>query len=224
MEYRGKYKSGKLFAKRFVRIKTTNDRHPFARRIVKSNQSYAFAVASDVSSSMFNGGANTIERPGCYATSSLYMVGEALRYASIPRALIIFGDKPVVIAPMGKLQIRWEQIINKDSIRKADDGGTNIAKAINACTKELRNIKAERKIIIVLTDGSSCLEDMKEAHKKAIEEGIECLGITIGNRNNSYMEETFSEKKNTQIKDTKDTKLIGKAFIDILKKSITKSI
>ena len=225
MEFGGRYRSGKLLAKRFVRIKALKDRNPFARRITKSNKSYAFAIASDVSGSMFGNAYKETSR-GSYALSSMHMVGEALRIAGVPRAMIIFGDNAKTVAPMGKTQIRWEQLINKQSINSADTGGTRINEAIIACTKELSKIKAERKIMIVLTDGQSDLENMQEAQKKAVKEGIECLGIEIGSYKDctTYMDKTFSPKKVTKVEDTRNTSLIGKAFIDILKHSITKSI
>lgn len=220
MEFGGRYRTGKLLAKRFVRIKVLKDRHPFARRIVKSNQSYAFAIASDVSGSMFNcGGGND---SASYALSSMHMVGEALRYAAIPRAMIIFGRRAITVAPMAKTQIRWETLANEKSIGAASQNDTDIAAAIDSCTHELNKIRAERKIMIILTDGSSDRYYMETAHKKAIDSNIECLGITIG-RGSYEMDEVFSEEKNIVIKDTYNSELIGKAFIDILKASIKKS-
>lgn len=222
MEFGGRYRSGKLLAKRFIRIAVLKDRHPFARRIVKSNQSYAFALASDVSGSMFSSGGNV--NAGSYALSSMFMVGEALRYAAIPRAMIIFGARARAVALMGKGQIRWQQIAAESELQKAGNSSTYIDKAIDACTKELSKIRAERKIMIVLTDGSSDLYEMQEAHKRATAANIECLGITIGAGRRNYMDETFSKEKNTNIEETSDTKLIGKAFIDILKASVKKSL
>lgn len=222
MEFGGRYRTGKLLSKRFVRVKVIKDRKPFARRIVKSNQSYAFAIASDVSGSMFN--SRQTADPGSYALSSMHMVGEALRLANIPRSMIIFGMNTQTVAPMGKSQITWSQLSNSQSVSNTDTGGTEICKAIDECAKQLSKVRAERKIMIVLTDGQSDLSDMQEAHKKATNAGIECLGITIGSRNEArYMNETFSKEKNTQIQDTRNTKLIGQAFIDILKSSIKAS-
>lgn len=225
MEYGGRYRTGKLLAKRFVRIKVLKDRNPFTRRIIKSNQSYAFAIASDISGSMFPGGSNATKNPGSYALTSMHMVGEALRYAAIPRSLIIFGENANIVAPMNKLQATWEQIANRDALNIAETGSTDIAKAIDACTQELNKVRAERKIMIVLTDGESDLNDMQEAHKKAKEANIECLGITIGHQGgNSLMDRTFSPEKNKKIDNINNTSLIGKAFIDILKASVTKSL
>jgi predicted metal-dependent peptidase len=222
MEFGGRYRSGKLMAKRFVRVKVLKDRNPFARRIVKSNQSYAFAIASDISGSMFDASVPR-ETFGSYALSSMLMVGEALRIAGIPRSMTIFGYRTNTVAPMGKKQITFEQLGNDKAIRKAGQGGTEVDKAMYACIKELELVKAERKIMIILTDGSSYLPEMKEAHKKAIEAGIEPLGITIGQYGSSNMEETFGKNKNRIIEDTRNKKLIGQAFIDILKESVKAS-
>ena len=225
MEFGGRYRTGKLLAKRFVRIRVLKDRQPFAKRIIKSNKSYAFAIASDISGSMFsNYYSDTPSKDSAsYALSSMYMVGEALRQANIPRNLILFAYEATTVAKMGKTQISWNQISNEKNIDKVDIGGTDISKAIVECTKELNKIRAERKIMIILTDGNSNIQDMKEAHKEATKKGIECLGITINRYNSNSIDQVFSQKKNIVIKDTKNTKLIGKAFIDILKTSITKS-
>ena len=220
MEYGGRFRTGKLKAKRMVRIKALKDRRPFSRRIIKSNQSYAFAVASDISGSMFGHGSKI--NPGDYALSSLHMVAEALRYAGIPRSMIVFGDEAKVASPMGKNAIKWEQLVDLNLLRRAQSSGTDISKAINIAAQELNKTKAERKIMIILTDGQSDLPEMRKQHKIATEAGIECLGITIGGDGYGYMNEVF-KKNNRQIEDTRNISLIGKAFIDILKSSITKS-
>ena len=221
MEFGGRYRTGKLLPKRFVRVVANKDRNPFARRIVKSNQSYAFAIASDVSGSMFNG--RKTENQASYALTSMHMVAEALRIAGVPRSMIVFGQNATVASPMNKLQIPWSEISSDKTIRRAGQNSTYIDKAMNTCTEQLERIKAERKIMIILTDGQSDITSMKEAHKKATNAGIECLGITIGTEYDSMdMNKVFGEKKNTNITDTNKTSLIGKAFIDILKRSITK--
>ena len=219
MEFGGRYRTGKIKTRRLIRIKINKDRRPFSKRIIKSNQSYAFAIASDVSGSMGSSKYSSLN----YALTSMHMVGEALHYAKIPRALIIFGNNENVVAPMGRKKIDWNQISNTKELEKADRKNTKIDEAINACTKELSQIRAERKIMIVLTDGSSDLKNMQEAHKKATKAEIECLGITIGKDTRNYMDKTFSEEKNIVIEDIKDTKQIGEAFLSILKKTITKS-
>ena len=222
MEFAGRFRTGKLLARRLSRIKILKDRNPFARRIVKSNQSYAFAIASDVSGSMFES-AVSAKTNGSYALSSMYMVGEALRLAGIPRSMTIFGYRVNTVSPMGKNPITFEQLGNDKDIRKAHQGGTEIGLAMEECIKQLANVKAERKIMIILTDGQSDLYAMKEAHREAIKMGIEPLGITIGHYGASEMEETFGKGKNRIITDTTNKQLIGAAFIDILKESVKKS-
>jgi len=219
MEFAGRYRTGKLIAKRFVRVRALKDRRPFARRIVKSNQSYAFAIASDVSGSMFNSGISA----GDYALSSMFMVAEALRIAGVPRSLIVFGEVARTVAPMGKNAISWDTIADANSIKRASPGGTEIGKAIDACRIELKKTRAERKLLIILTDGSSDLYEIQEAHKRAVASGIECLGITIGGCAGNYIDQTFSKEKNRNLEDTSDNSLIGQAFIDILKASISTS-
>jgi predicted metal-dependent peptidase len=222
MEFGGRFRSGKLLAKRLIRTKILKDRKPFAHRIVKSNQSYAFAIAADVSGSMFDD-PEPRETFGSYALSSMLMVGEALRLAGIPRSMTIFGYHANVVAPMGKLPITFEQLGSEKAVKKAGPGGTEIDKAIDACVRELSQVRAERKIMIILTDGSSYMPDMKEAHKRALEAGIEPLGITIGRYDGKTMNDVFGKEKNIIIEDVKNKKLIGKAFIDILKESVKKS-
>ncbi len=220
MEFGGRYRTGKLQARRMVRVKALKDRRPFARRIIKSNQSYAFAVACDVSGSMFGCGGDI--PPGDYALSSMHMVGEALRAAGVPRAMLVFGREARVAAPMGKAAIRWDQLNDENLIKRARPGGTEIDKAIKAGAAELGKTRAERKILIVLTDGQSDLPEMQRAHKAATDAGVECLGITIGGHAGCHMDETF-RKNNRNLPDTRDSGEIGKAFIEILQSSITTS-
>jgi hypothetical protein len=220
MEFAGRYRSGKLMPKRFVRVRVLKDRRPFARRIVKSNQSYAFAVAADVSGSMWGGGDSC---PGNYALSSMFMVSEALRMAGVPRSMIIFGEQANVVSPMGKSLIEFSTIANENSIKKTHPGSTRIDAAIDACRVELEKVRAERKIAIILTDGSSDLFDMQQAYQRAVNSGIEPLGITLGGSEGNYMDRTFSKEKNRNLKDTGNHAQIGTAFIDILKTSITTS-
>ena len=222
MEFGGRYRSGKLLTKRFVRVKAMKDRKPFARRIVKSNQSYAFAIASDVSGSMFDD-YDPKQTFGSYALSSMFMVGEALRLAGIPRSMTIFGHKANIVSPMGKKQITFEELGNEKAMRKALPGGTDIGKAIDACREELEKTRAERKIMIILTDGSSDQQEMMEAHKRATQAGIEPLGITIGKYGSWAMESTFAKGKNKIIENTNNKMQIGQAFIDILKESVKQS-
>lgn len=220
MEFGGRYRTGKLMTRRLIKVKTTKDRRPFGRRIVKSNQSYAFAIASDVSGSMFHSYSNRADN-GDYALTSMQMVGEALRKANVPRAMVVFGGNARVVAPMSKLSIRWDQMADHNVITRANQNNTNIDKAIDACTKELGKIRAERKIMIILTDGESDRYEMMQAHKRATEAGIECLGISLGN--GYVMDAVFGKDKNRTIEDTRDSAQIGKTFIDILQQSIKDS-
>jgi predicted metal-dependent peptidase len=222
MEFAGRYRSGKLIARRFIRTKILRDRKPFARRIVKSNQSYAFAVASDVSGSMFNGIPKN--NNASYALSSMQMVGEALRIAGVQRTMMIFGKNAVIVGKMGKNQIRWDNMIQDKAFWHADDNGTKIDIAMKKCREELSKVRAERKIMIILTDGESDWQDMKEEYRKSVNQEIECLAIEITSRRDSELAEVFPSDKIINIEDSKNHQAIGKAFIDILKKSITKSI
>lgn len=227
MEFGGRYRTGKLKTKRIVKIVAQKDRNPFSRRIVKSNQSYAFSVVIDVSGSMFNDYTAPGEYDkGSYALSSMYMLGEALKKASIQRSLIIFGEIAVKINDMNKKEVRWEEICDQKKHDQAEYGGTDIAQGMAKGILELEKTRAERKILIVLTDGSSHKPDMERVHEIGKKAGIEQLGITISQNDLpiEIMNEVFGEEKNTIIKDVQDTKLIGKAFIDILKRSVKKSV
>ena len=218
MEFGGRYRTGKLVAKRFVRIKTIKDRKPFARRIIKSNQSYAFLITSDVSGSMLCG-QGVKNYPASHALSSLYMVGEALRIAKTSRTLMIFADDAIKIAPPGKKEIKWEEI--KDRKKREDTGGgTSIHTAILAGVKILEKEQAERKILILLTDGESSMEEMKKAYKKAIDNNIEPIAIEITTRKNTELQKVFPPEKRIIIDGVKNTHKIGDAFIKILESTI----
>ena len=83
--------------------------------------------------------------------------------------------------------------------------------------------RAERKLAIILTDGSSDLWEMQQAQQRAVKANVECLGITIGGSEGNYMDRTFSKEKNRNLEDAGNHAQIGTAFIDILKTSITTS-
>lgn len=219
MEFEGRYRTGKLKTRRIIRIKTTKDRKPFSRKIKKSNQSYAFAIACDISGSMWNN-YHTIQE-GDYALSSLIMTAEALKISNTPRSLIIFATNAVKINPINKNHIRWPDIITSKNFNKANTGNTNIDKAINACTEELKKTKAERKIMIILTDGQSDKREAKEAYQEAKKNEIECIGITLGN--NTMLNEIMTDKRSINIENIENKSKIGQAFIKILKETITKS-
>ncbi len=87
--------------------------------------------------------------------------------------------------------------------------------------KQLEEVRAERKIMIILTDGSSDTHSMNKAFAEATKKGIEPIGITIGG-NDGIMKAVFG-KNNIAIDNTGDSEEIAKAFIDILKSTIKKS-
>lgn len=229
MEFGGRFRTGKLMTKRLVKTRTIKDRRPFGRRVIKSNQSYAFAIAADVSGSMFNtkyqkpDGSKDPE-PVDYALSSMMMVGEALRKAGIPKAFVVFGGKAKVAQTMTRLAVTWSQIADQKTLDAADNSHTRINLAVDACTFELNKVKAERKIMVILTDGSSDIGALRDAYKRAKQAGIECIGITIGAyHTHGILNQVFQDHENYTIEDSNQTGKIGGAFIDLLKKTITKS-
>ena len=215
MEFGGKYKSGKLLTRRFVKIRTQKDRKPFCRRIIKSNKSYCFAIATDVSGSMFQIGRLD---PMSYAISSMYMTCEALKMAKIERTAIVFGENFRIINKNPKDSIVWEDILMK--IEKTNQNSTDIGSVMHACTEELKKSNAERKIMIILTDGSSRLSDMLAEKEIAKRNNFECLGISIGYCGITQMRQVFEKKELREIFDTTNIAEIGKAFLGILKDTI----
>lgn len=219
MEFGGRYRTGKLLTKRLIRTRILKDRRPFSRRIVKSNQSYAFAVACDVSGSMFGSRRTSMSAADC-ALSSMFMMGEALKKANTPRSMSVFGDKAEKITPVTRESIKWEEMIRKDRMNKAG-GGTDIDQGIYACIEELQKVRAERKIMIIITDGDSSEDEIEKAYKEAIKSEIEPLSITIGRLDRDYespLQKIFKEG-NINV-DERNPKEIGNAFIKILKETI----
>jgi len=212
MEYAGRFRTGKLKAKNLAKIRINHDRKPFARRIIKSNQSYAFAIAADASGSMFGGHPSAAD----YAFSSLYMVAEALHIAGIERVLIAFGNEALKLKDKGKSRVRWSDV-NSSKINEECGGGTDISKAMRMAREELAKMTAERKVMIIVTDGESHEDSIKAEHKLAREADIECIGITIGS--DKTLDRVFKDKRNVKINSTEDIS-IGKAFLAILKETI----
>jgi len=165
--------------------------------------------------------------PGDYALSSTLMVGEALRIAKIPRTLMVFGAETLKINPINTAPIRWDKLSDPDNFSKARDGATDIGNAIEKATQTLKKENTERKIMIILTDGSSEPNKIKKAYKQAKENNIEVLAILIGeeaaDEDNNFLSQILPEEKKILIKDTTKNELIGEAFIKILKTTITKT-
>lgn len=214
-EFAGRFRSGKLLTKRLAKIVISKDRHPFAQRIIKGNKSYAFAVTCDVSGSMFGGSGKG--SPISCAMSSMLMFAEALKVADISRAISIFADYSVTINDTNKKQVTWADINNTKHLDQAG-GGTNIARAIDHCKKQLERSKAENKIMIIVTDGDANYQAMETSYKAAQKAGITCLGITIGGGPSSAMSVLL--KENNRIIKENEISTIGDAFIDILKKEV----
>ena len=214
MEFGGRYKTGKLLTKRISRVRTNKDRHPFARRIIKSNQSYAFAISCDVSGSMFTGN-NERSVVSC-AMTAMWMVAEALRVAGINRSLSVFADTAVGLTPINKQQVRWTDINDSRKLNKAG-GGTRIHYAMDQCQEELEKVRAERKIMVIITDGDVDAVKLKTAKQNADRAGIQCIGITIGN--DDELSRYFGGESNVLIKQGQAL-TIGTAFIKILKDTI----
>ena len=132
MEFGGRFRTGKLKTKNLARIRTVKDRRPFGRRIVKSNKSYAFSIATDVSGSMFSGFSGIGHKSDAdISMSSLHMASQALRIAGIPRSLVMFGDRAILISPSTKRDIPWREINDNKKMNKTNQGGTDISKAIH---------------------------------------------------------------------------------------------
>lgn len=175
-EYGGRYRTGKLMAKRIYKTRASRDFKPFARAIVKSNKSYAFAIMSDVSGSMFGGrGTNNA---ASVATSSMLMAAEALRIAKVPRASFLFGNH---LVPVGKMSSNTHHTY--DDIEQTfhrGGGGTETGKCLLEMLKELAPVDAERKIAIFFTDGQDNAETVRPALKFAEKHGIEIIGMFYG--------------------------------------------
>lgn len=221
MEFGGNFRTGKLKTKSLRKIRTSKTPRPFSRRIIKSNQSYEFAIATDVSGSMNNNYGNFTALSA--AMSSMYMVGEALRMAKVPRTMHVFGDKAVQMTTDKKNKILWEEISDYNRTHAAG-GGTQIDAAIKHCSRVLQNSKAERKIMIIVTDGGSDEDSLRYETEKAKKLGIECIGITIKNHPDEYgaLAPVFGPDNNKDILYSNIVE-ISDAFINILKKTVKRA-
>lgn len=221
MEFGGRFRTGKLIKKRLIRIRTVKDRKPFGRRIIKSNQSYAFVLAADISGSMTHA-SRSFRAMDC-AMSAMYMTAAALRIAGVDRSLIVFGTNAIQINNPHKLALRWCDMNNKSEINKAGSSNTNIHKAIYLGQTILQKTMTEKKIILLLTDGGSDYHLMDQAKKDAEKQDIRTIVIGIGNEVHSIRMKEIFENDFIHIKDTGDAIGIGNAFIKVLKNTITKT-
>lgn len=235
-KYNGRYRSGKLPAKRLIKIRTSNDQRPFVKKIEQKNKSYAFVICTDVSGSMYEnddgGKEENHKSPLNWALSSAYMTAEALRIAKVKRKLLMFGTTASVIRKDEEEIIRWTDV----SDRKYRDmiNGTYYPEALIQGLGQLRKMKAERKILLMLTDGSEKVTpELTNICQKAKKEGIELIGITM--EKNNMIRQTFAPtngdepilstlfgKNNNIVIDPEELDDTGTVFINILNKTITK--
>lgn len=213
-EYGGRYRNGKLMTRRIYKVRASKDMKPFARAIVKSNKSYAFAIMSDVSGSMFCGPRDS--SPASIASSSMLMAAEALRIAKIPRASFVFGNHLVCVGKMSQTAHHtFDEIEQK---MHSGGGGTETGNCLMAMSKELAKENAERKIAIFFTDGEDSPETVKPALKFCEKNGIEVIGIFYGHGNNPVAE--ILSKGNAYIVKPGNRSEIPRAFIKSLKRTI----
>ena len=82
---------------------------------------------------------------------------------------------------------------------------------------ELDKVTAERKIMVILTDGESSIDPIREQYKRAQKKDIEMVAITIGL--DSTLGRIFKPSEHIRIEKTSDCS-VGNAFIKILKDAI----
>jgi hypothetical protein len=241
MKYEGRYRAGKLPNKRLIKIRTARDMRPFTKKVEKNNKSYAFTIAIDISGSMYHGNLYNNKETNHntklnWALSSAFMTAEALKIAGVQRKIIYFGDQAKALETGEKEQVRWTELAN---IPLDIGGGTNFDNAIKESLNTLENMSAERKILIMLTDGEDNIsDDTRRRMENAKKEGIEYVGITLTDRYENDEEEEWNNDDdddlhkpvlteafgtgNNLVLNTEKATDVGEAFIKILENKITK--
>lgn len=218
-EYAGRFRSGKLQARRLFRVRSQKDTRPFGRLIVKSNKSYAFTLLCDVSGSMFDEGMPG-QSTASVAGSSMIMVAEALKKAKIKRASYAFAGQAV---KYGNMDLKDHSLSALESTIRRAGGGTDIANGIKAGIAELEATDAEKKIIVFFTDGEDRIGAIAEMVKLAEKKGIEVMGVFYSHFGSTPRTTQELKKGNWHVVKRGERALVPKIFLDILKRTVKES-
>jgi len=203
-EFVGKYRSGRLDERRLYKHRT-GDIKLFQRKKEETVKSYFFTIALDISGSMLSG---SRAKDMDYASVLLM---ELLTDCKIPHSVYLYNG---TLYTAKKVQDVDKRTIEKQfNLAIGQCGGsTRLAPALVEMQKDLNASSADKKVAIVLTDGSFCeLDNLALAQfLKRNSSDVATWGVGI---ETPWVERVFGPKNS--IVTVKDEPVVG-AFIRIL--------
>lgn len=204
----GRFRSGSLNNRRLYKHKT-NDFRLFQRKNEKKNKDYAFSLLLDCSGSM-NG--KRIEE----SMKGVVLLSETLSRIEVPYEIHFFSDGHEI----GK---SFKEDLNRKKVSaqagKVWSGGTDIGKPYKKALEDLEKRPEQKKIFIVLTDGSIDGTDAdsirKSLHKLSLQTHVYGLGIGID------LENIFGKSRTITVDDCSQ---IMPRFAAIMKRHIKSNL
>ena len=181
-DYKRLLPRGRFDTRRFGNLITQGRTDIFKRRIDTAGIDTAVAILIDGSSSMAGqniSGETLSEMAGCLALQ----IGETVESMGQPISIHGFTNArsgKVNLHAIKESQERMSKVkAHVSGLATFAQGGTPMAPAIVALANQFRHVRAERKIMFVLTDGDcGCgVQAMKMAQRIAFEMDIEVIGL-----------------------------------------------
>lgn len=177
----GGFKSGTLHRSALPKV-MTGAREVFARRMSEEGVDSAVAILLDISGSMYPVMINVHNNPGAakgtridVAVGACIALLDTLAQAQAQTMVLAFGEESHIVKPFA---MPWRKVV--PTLQRINmQGDTNDFAATRYATECLMRHPAERKVLIVLTDGVGNVEATRAQAEAARALGIKVIGIGI---------------------------------------------
>lgn len=177
----GGFKSGTLHRASLPKV-MTGAREVFARRMSEEGVDSAVAILLDISGSMYPVMINVHHNPGAakgtridIAVGACIALLDTLAQAQAQTMVLAFGEESHIVKPFS---MPWRKVVPALQ-RISMQGDTNDFAATRYATECLMRHPAERKVLMVLTDGVGNVEATRSQAEAARALGIKVIGIGI---------------------------------------------
>ena len=177
----GGFKSGTLHRASLPKV-MTGAREVFARRLSEDGVDSAVAILLDISGSMYPVMVNIRNDPGLakgtridIAVGACIALLDTLAQAQAETMVLAFGEESHIVKPFS---MPWRKVVPALQ-RISMQGDTNDFAATRYATECLMRHPAERKVLMVLTDGVGNVESTRAQAEAARALGIKVIGIGI---------------------------------------------
>lgn len=177
----GGFKSGTLHRAALPKV-MTGAREVFARRMSEEGVDSAVAILLDISGSMYPVMINVRNNPGAakgtridIAVGACIALLDTLAQAQAQTMVLAFGEESHIVKPFS---MPWRKVV--PTLQRINmQGDTNDFAATRYATECLMRHPAERKVLMVLTDGVGNVEATRSQAEAARALGIKVIGIGI---------------------------------------------